>query len=312
MKPHSLSVVVFTSRETADDLLSTLQSVRQGIVQPMVVDVMVNGNLELAQSLLRLAHRDLSMKGIRIWHTPFGDKAHAWNEYVHRVWDGVSPALNLDGYVKLLPGATGALQHALRDSPDALAATGVPSVGRSASTTARAMVRDGGLHGNFFLLSSHAMARFRGMQVRLPVGLYRTDAVIGAMLAFGMDPSVHAWDPLRRIVVVPHATWLTNEKSVLSPAEWRTHVKRLVRQGQGMLENQAVRQHLAVLKRPPRELPNHVRQLVMQWGHHNGSRRRRLFVRHPTSWLAWRRLLTTSNSDSTPPSMLLIGTVGDS
>ena len=56
-----------------------------------------------------------------------------------------------------------------------------------------------------------------------------------------------------------------------------------------MLENRAVRQHLAVERRKPEALPRTAHTLVMDWVEQHPGEARALFRRHPLAWLAYRR-----------------------
>ncbi len=122
------------------------------------------------------------------------------------------------------------------------------------------MLADGGLHGNCYALRGSTVSLLRARGFRLPLGLYRNDSLIGAVMAFGADPAREAWTP-RRIAVVADATW-DNDVAPLGVARLRTYVKRRLRQAQGTLENEAVREHLAVRKRSPESLPRTVSELV--------------------------------------------------
>ena len=85
------SAAVFSSRESTDVLLATVRALRKCGGASLRVDVLINGQRGLADDFLVAARREpLGLADVRVWFTPYADKAHAWNEYVHRIWDGRS------------------------------------------------------------------------------------------------------------------------------------------------------------------------------------------------------------------------------
>ncbi len=105
----------------------------------------------------------------------------------------------------------------------------------------------------------------RTRDFRLPLGIYRTDATIGAALAFGMDPSVNPWNPRAAIAVSEHATWDIDHKMWWSIREIASYMKRKKRQAQGALENAAVEDLFAQRRIAPEHLPRTVEELVLAW-----------------------------------------------
>jgi hypothetical protein len=69
---------------------------------------------------------------LRIWSIPLGDKANAWNQYIHHLWAGQELVFFIDGYVRLNSDAIELLGGAVQSDPQALGGSGVPTVGRSA------------------------------------------------------------------------------------------------------------------------------------------------------------------------------------
>lgn len=263
----SVNVAIFASRETPDALVKTVVATLKAAGQCACVDVLVNGNRLLADhaaSAFRSggqATQDL----VRVWYIPRGDKANAWNQHMHHIWDGAELAFYVDGYVALAPDAISNLSSAMRRHPEALAGSGVPSVGRGSQQLRKEMLTLGGMHGNLCCIRDSALRAIRQRNIRIPLGLYRTDSTIGAMLSFGLNPVQNEWNPLRFIALAPDATWQTQPKKWWRLKDlWATY-KRRDRQAQGQLENRAVRDHLAVRQLSPEELPSTGAELVLQW-----------------------------------------------
>lgn len=288
------AVAVFAARESAETIENTIEATKLAVAgNDCRIAILVNGNRSLADQLsLRFKERHYAPPtGIRIdiWFLEVGDKAQTWNTYVHRLYPGAELTYFVDGYAAPRPDALNLLSQAISESPQSLAVSGVPSCGRSANRQAAAMLRSGGIHGNLFALPKRTMEELRQRGICLPKGLYRTDSLIGAILNFRFDPSKHNWDP-GQILVQGDATWEITPLRWWHPGDIRTHVKRVLRQSQGQLENLAVGDHLGRRRRSPESLPSTARELVLQWWHGNTGPNRRRIVFHPSWLLALRRM----------------------
>lgn len=293
MTSYDISVAVFSARETPEILHGTvLAAVEASRGFATCCDVIVNGpSGALARGLSeRLGQDEALPPGVvlRIFHVPVADKAHAWNAYVHELWPGAALAFFIDGYARVMPDALSSIRRGIGDDAEILGGTGVPTQGRSASRLRAQMLRHGGIHGNLYALRGWVMEHFRATGFRLPFGLYRTDSTVGSAVKFRLDPARHEWNE-RRLFVDAGATWTVAE-AVRSPLHLlRGQFRRRLRQAQGMLENRAVRQHLAVEHRKPEALPKTAHALVLDWVERHGDEARTLFRRHPLAWLAYRR-----------------------
>lgn len=293
MTSYDISVAVFSARETPEVLHGTvLAAVEASRGFAACCDVIVNGpSAALAHGLRdRLAQGGALLQGVtlRIFHLPVADKAHAWNTYVHALWPRSALAFFIDGYARVMPDALASIRHGMGDDPDILGGTGVPTHGRSAMRLREQMLRSGGIHGNLYALRGWVMAHFRATGFRLPLGLYRTDPTIGSAVKFRLDPARHEWNE-RRLFVDAGATWSVAAAAPSPIGAIAGQFRRMLRQAQGMLENRAVRQHLAVERRKPEALPRTAHTLVMDWVEQHPGEARALFRRHPLAWLAYRR-----------------------
>jgi hypothetical protein len=275
------AVAIFSSRETLETLSSSIDAVLLATAQAdTTIDVIVNGNRALAEeagSYIRSV-RSLGRAStlVRTWYVPVADKAHAWNQYLCEIWPGSDIGYFIDGYVQVLPDALKMIWESLAAAPGAIAASGVPTMGRSAKALRER-------------LRGSTMVQLRSMGFRLPLGIYRTDPLLIAVICFGLDPSRNDWD-VSRILVHPQATWRFRPLNWWSPRDLRTHLNRVIRQAQGALENLAIREHFAVQKNLPQSLPETTSQLVEDWIKRFPEIARRTFVRHPLCLLAARNL----------------------
>lgn len=288
----SWTIAIFTARESIETLtrcVSAALLASKG--KRVVIDVLVNGNKALAQQATEaLTSRATLPPGqdVRIWFIRFGDKAHAWNEYVHRIWQPSDITFFVDGYSEVRPDALSRVESGLRANSEPLGASAVPTSGRSATALRTSMIKNGGIHGNLHAIRGHVVAEMRAGGIRLPIGLYRTDSLIGAILNYRLDPASHKWDP-RRILIQADATWDVRGSSWWHPKNLNGHVKRRLRQAQGALENLAVREHLAVARKPPASLPRTINELVNGWIAADTRRARGIFIKNPLAFIAARK-----------------------
>lgn len=287
------SIAIFACRETLATLTRCVNSAQNACrSHQAIIHVLVNGNDSLARetALAAMAWQTERCQ-VRVWMIEQGDKAHAWNEYLHRIWVPGTLAFFLDAYAEAQPHAFERLASVLDDSSHALAATAVPSEGRSAAWQREKMLREGGLQGNLHVLGIPAMTRLRSSGFRLPLGLYRTDSTINAVLNFNFVPAEHQWD-VSRVAVVADASWDVHGVTQVNSANILSKLKRMVRQARGLLENRAVRQHLAVRRLSPESLPETVHELVNQWLHTCPDEARSLYFRAPLTFYAARQFTT--------------------
>ena len=265
------ALVIFANRESLHQLRQTLAAAQTSASACAVIHVLVNGNPTLANAIAaELAQRQDSKAStglapaVKVWSIPLGDKANAWNQYIHQIWAGETLAFFIDGYVRLNPDAVGLLGSAVQANAQALGGTGVPTMGRSAKALRENMIINTGFHGNFCCIKGDTLGQMRDEKIRLPVGLYRTDGLMGALLCFGLDPGRHAWEDFR-IHVHPTASWQIDPARWWRPQDVLAHLKRTFRQTRGKLENAAFADHLANRRCAPAALPDTAQAMVLEW-----------------------------------------------
>lgn len=306
------AVAIIAAREAPDILQRTIQAAQAASTGvDTVIDVLVNGNPALAQEVATwVAEASEIRPNVRVWSIARGDKAHAWNEYVHRIWTRGRTAFFLDGYAQPRPDAFFLLAASLTQAPEILGATGVPSSGRTAARSKANMLVNGGFQGNMHAIAASAMENFYTVGFRLPLGLYRTDSLIGALLKFGLDPAANKWNS-RRIAVSPDATWDIPGKTTLTLDNLVGQFKRRLRQAQGDIENRAVNDHLSVRKAPIASMPRTARQLALDWLDAHPREARRLYMKSPLRLYAVRKLRAPQDwTAAEVPPELVVTTAG--
>lgn len=305
------AVAIFSSRENAEVLWRVVSSARRACSKLVaVVDVLINGNRALADEIVALAEADTGTRsghlaGLRVWSFDLADKSFAWNTYIHALAPNASFVFFVDGYAEFESDALQHLARAFQRNERALAASGVPTLGPSARRLQRTMQTEGGIHGNLYALSGDCLRRLRASNFRLPLGLYRTDPLLGAALCFNLDPPNNVWDA-SRIAVVPEATWNYPVPKFWRWRDWRSFFKRRMRQAQGDAENSAVRRLFAVERRTVDCLPASTKGLIGDWIEAVPAEASRLFRRRPLVWFAWKKLLKAPdlNAANQTPKML--------
>ena len=189
-----LCVAIFAYNEQ-ESIIPSIESVlaaAENAVAPECVQVivLVNGCTdETAARVSQFGQRDqrVLLKEIEI-----GDKANAWNTYVHEVAnidrDDRLHAF-MDGDVTCTPGVVAAMMDAIRLAPhvNAVATLPAPGVGRNRQLNVELYEQDGAIFGNLYGLTNQFMRRVRERGIRIPRGAVGEDAVVTEMVAFDLE-----------------------------------------------------------------------------------------------------------------------------
>lgn len=146
--------------------------------------ILVNGCTDDTSAVARvLAAAD---PRLTVHDLPVGDKAYAWNDYVHRIAAcAKTPTLThvfLDGDIRPGRGALAALARAFQTEPAAYGAAALPASGRSRQKWAAHLRRNHYISGNLYALSDKALRTLRQRQIRLPFGAKGEDGIITYLL----------------------------------------------------------------------------------------------------------------------------------
>ena len=207
-----------------------------------LITVILNGSTDDSLAVA-LATAPLLQTPAQVFVIEAGDKSNAINRYVHdpRVRVDAQLYFAIDGYATINPAGLAAIETALRASPAALIATGIAGNGRNEPKTNQQTVQQGGVvHGQFYCMTAPLVRRMGEGGIRLPVGLYRGDGLLGTIAAHDLDPVGGTWEN-SRVIGVEGAVFLIQPLSPFRLRDLRRFFNRKVRQMRGLLENAAIR-----------------------------------------------------------------------
>lgn len=111
-------IALLAARESSTELMLTLAKTMATLSKPTTVDLVVNGNIALAEACAGQIRSDATLRSgmahVWVWFIAMGDKTHAWNSYLRAIWPGSEITFFLDGYVRPDEGAFERLDNGLR------------------------------------------------------------------------------------------------------------------------------------------------------------------------------------------------------
>lgn len=223
-----------------------------------LVTVVLNGCDDDSLKIARAAsHAGLPIEIVQI---PFRDKANAINQFIYKLRAPARAYAGVDGYAAIGANAFRAMAERLRSTPHATAVTGVAANGRTMRKMGAQALRTGGvLHGQLHALRPAFLDRMTAGGLRLPVGLYRGDGLLGSMAAHDFTPLSTPWDD-SRIAAETRATFTLPSLSLLNRSDVKRLFRRRLKQMQGLIENKAI---ASVIGHSGYEaLPEHVSDLI--------------------------------------------------
>jgi hypothetical protein len=206
-----------------------------------VITLLLNGSTDGSEAAA-LAGRAGLGAALQVFSIPHADKSNAINVFIHDLRGEAGLYLFVDGAVTIGRDAMAAMAARLAACPGAVAASGVAGNGRTEVRGNRVAVETGGrLRGQFFALRPDFVERLVAGGIRVPVGLYRGDGLIGSMAAHDLDACGKPWENAR-VIGVADAVFDIDALSLFKPADLRRQFARKIRQMRGRVENAAIRE----------------------------------------------------------------------
>ncbi len=210
-----------------------------------LITLIVNGSSDDSAALALEAATRRNIP-IAVYTIPHGDKANAINQFFYNLREPARHYFFLDAYVKIGPNALAAMESCLAARPEAMAATGVAVNGRTMQRATRPTLTEGHrMHGQLHAIRPEFIDRLVARNIRLPIGLYYGDGLMGSMVLHDLDALKNEWVP-SRIASHPEATYAIPMLSPFRPRDLKRQLQRKVRQMRGRLENLAIRDILYV------------------------------------------------------------------
>lgn len=222
-------------------LRSCLESVLTALDgRSALVTVILNGSrdgsAEIAKSFATAGHP------VQLFRITAGDKANAINQFNYHLRSPARIYGGVDGYAHVAPASFRAMEERLAVDPNAVAATGVCMNGRTMRLATEATLTVGGqLHGQLHSLRRDFIDRMVAGGIKLPVGTYWGDGLLGSMAAHNLDALGKPWDN-RRIAGVAAATYEIPPLSVFKFRDLKQQFRRKVRQQRGRIQNAAIKE----------------------------------------------------------------------
>src|SRR5262245_7042038 len=252
-------IAVFAHNER-DRIKRCLDSLFEGgLGRDLAIHVLVNGCTDDTESVVR--GYAATSPAVTAHSIEIGDKANAWNVFVHEIAPEAAVHFFVDGDVRILPGSLLALRRALDASPHALAASALPDSGRNSGRWMDAVLHEHGLTGNCYALRGAFVRRMQGRATRLPVGLIGEDSWVGALAKADVD-GTSGWDQ-NRIEVCLDARFHYESLRWYSPADLRLYWRRRFRYAQRTWQTLLLRHHWA--KTGTCEMPAHIEDLYRSY-----------------------------------------------
>ncbi len=233
------NVAVYCANEAAR-LQGCLDSILTALVgRRALVTIILNGSSDGSTDIACAAVR--AGKPVEVFQIAATDKSNAINQFYHVLRSPARAYAGVDGYVFVGADSFTAMERRLAMDPHALAVTGIATTGRTMRLATAATLAEGGrLHGQLHALRPTFLDRMVARSIRLPVGLYRGDGLLGSMAAHDLAPIATPWDNAR-IPGVVEATYAIQVLSPFKPRDLQRQFRRKVRQMRGTIENAAIK-----------------------------------------------------------------------
>ena len=206
----------------------------------VLVTVVLNGSTDGSAARAAAIAPQLPVE-IRVVTIARPDKANAINRFFYELREDAALYVCVDAYVAIDPGAIAAIEARFAECPEARVVTGVAANGRTEMRAVQQTIEQGGIiHGQLYALCPAFLDRLTGAGIRLPVGLYRGDGLIGSFACHDLDAAHEPWVN-QRLAGVAGARYQIDTLSMFRLRDLRRQFRRMVRQMRGVLENAAIK-----------------------------------------------------------------------
>ena len=257
------AIAVFAHNESRK-ILGCLEALRLSPLLPNTTCyVIANGCND--DTVAHVTEYALKAPWVRVIVLEVGDKANAWNHFVHEIAPEAESYFFTDGDCQVENGSLQQLEESLLSDKNVNAASGVPSHHNiSLGIFRHDIIMHGGFAGNLYALSQDFVGRLRAQRIRLPQGLIGDDSLIGALALWNLDPSKGWNHDLARVVQT--ATFRYESIMWASVFDPMFYIRRLRRYSLRYFQNQLIRARI----KPSglSVLPDHIETLYLDAKNH--------------------------------------------
>ena len=234
---------------------------RAGYGRRVLITVVLNGTTDnSAKIVLDAAHKH--SLSVDIYEIQFADKANAINRFFYELRQPSLHYCCVDAYVTIGPNTLSGFSQCFSRNENVNLATGIALNGRTEPLSVNATLEVGGIvHGQLYSLRRDFLERIIANDIRLPLGLYWGDGLLGSIAAHDADAIGKIWENAR-VVGVREATYEIKSLSVFSISDWRRQLRRRIKQMRGRLENAAIKEIIYSEGYPA--LPEHADDMVTE------------------------------------------------
>jgi glycosyltransferase involved in cell wall biosynthesis len=240
MRPAcDISVTVFCHNEGARIGACLASIAAAGRHMRIGITVIANGTTDRSIDRAQDALRKNNLSG-RIYSIAHADKSNAINHSFYTLRQAARLHVFVDAYAVIAPDSFRGFAAMLSSHQEAVAATGVAGNGRTMQAATEETLRQGGrLHGQLHAFRPSFIDRLTGAGLRLPIGLYRGDGLLGSMACHDLDARLNPWKN-HRIKGTVEAVYKIPLLSPFRPGDIARQFRRKVRQMRGRMENAAL------------------------------------------------------------------------
>ncbi|MDQ3185011.1 MAG: glycosyltransferase [Pseudomonadota bacterium] len=256
--PRRRAIGVFAHNESRK-ILACLEALRLSPMLPNTTCyVIANGCND--DTVAHVTEYALKETWVNVVALEVGDKANAWNHFVHDIAPEAESYFFTDGDCQVETGSLQRLEESLLSDKNVNAASGIPSHHNiSFGVFRHDITRHGGFAGNLYALSQDFVGRLRAQRIRLPQGLIGDDSLVGALALWNLDPSSR-WN-YDHVRVVPTATFRYESIIWASFFDPMFYIRRLRRYSLRHFQNQLIKARIKPLGLSI--LPDHIEALYL-------------------------------------------------
>jgi hypothetical protein len=226
------------------------------------VTVIANGTTDASIDRAAEALRDHHLPG-RIYGIAHADKANAINHAFYALRQSARLHVFIDAYAIIAADSFKGFATMLSSHQEAVAATGVAGNGRTMqAATQETLLKGGRLHGQLHAFRPSFLDRLTQAGLRLPIGLYRGDGLLGSMACHDLDALHTPWES-HRVKGTIEAVYQIPQLSPFRPRDIVRQFRRTVRQMRGRMENAAVTD--IIYKNGFEALPRSADEMIRAW-----------------------------------------------